>query len=196
MRDRFLPGVLAVFVALAFGVAAGWWLRGADNTREGDPKVPVNVLSGLPLSNAESQSTIEPPPQEHRERKIVARIIDHNENHDRAPVRLRPARLEALRGAVTNRLAAESPVEAEIGSEEESILRRALERKADFLEFGDGPVAHDRVAEAATSEPNTSSECLPLGAQGCRQDLDCCGTFVCRTQAGQIAGFLECTESR
>jgi hypothetical protein len=72
---------------------------------------------------------------------------------------------------------------------------RARHRSEDFEAFGDGPVARDPVATRAPSDETASDDCLPLGAQGCRRDVDCCGVEVCRTRAGEIAGFLQCSEA-
>ncbi len=72
----------------------------------------------------------------------------------------------------------------------------------DFERFGDGPVSRsmpeaedrpteDRATEDLDVEPEAEA-CLPPFS-GCRQDVDCCGTSVCRSRPGTISGHFECT---
>lgn len=72
---------------------------------------------------------------------------------------------------------------------------------ADFERFGDGPVsrsvpeAEDRAAEDRGIEDldvEFEAGCLPPFS-GCQQDVECCGTSVCRSRPGTISGHFECT---
>jgi hypothetical protein len=70
----------------------------------------------------------------------------------------------------------------------------------DFERFGDGPVRRSMpevegrpAGEQATEELDVEPEGCLAPLSRCRQDVDCCGTSVCRSRPGAISGHFECT---
>ena len=200
MRDRFGLVLWVAVVALAVGLAGGWWLRGDDTNvplaSSGD--TPAVRVPGAELRAAER------PRREDRQQPIGAQSVDGDDVPGEAPAESRlPARLappdSGAKASFSERPPDSDPqlrVESVEDLEDMDAEQRARHRSEDFDEFGDGPVARETAAEPAHTATGTRGDCLPLGARGCRRDVDCCGARVCRTRAGEIAGFRECSEAR
>ncbi|MCP5057916.1 MAG: hypothetical protein GY937_14520 [bacterium] len=182
-------------IALSVGIAAGWLLRGVDT---GDPTAASrSVALATRAPQAVPGTRIDAP----RPQSISVHGTDRDD-HDPDTGRDDGPRQEPQHvphDAIANASAYEPFIELDETDpyvEEIDAKQRTLNRREDFLAFGDGPVARSRSVQVALSARNPQTECLPLGAAGCRRDLDCCGAGACRTRAGQIAGFLECTKVR
>ena len=192
MRDRFWLFLGAVVVALAVGLATGWWLRG------GDTKAPQAASSAAPPSRVPA-TELQPAavPALPMAAQNTARADIQSET-PAAPGRATP---RALPDPVGDAPAAERLLDAALllpteGLEDRDAEQRARDRSEDFDAFGDGPVARQPTADPAEVAEGAGADCLPLGARGCRRDVDCCDAGICRTQAGEIAGFRECREAR
>ena len=197
-RDRFWLFLGGVVVALALGLATGWWLRG------GDTKAPQAASSAAPQSRVPStdlQPAAVPARPEDRELSMAARNAARADTQSRTPAASGTAEPPALADPVGDAPAAERLLDAALllpteGLEDPDAEQRARDRREDFDEFGDGPVARQPTADPAEVAQTVAADCLPLGARGCRRDVDCCDAGICRTQAGEIAGFRECREAR
>ncbi len=185
-------------IALSIGIAVGWWSRGIHSGNTPAPSHGVTSTTQAPYESLETTNDAL------RLQSISAHGPDRDD-HDRDTKRIegpRPVAQRAPHDAIANVSAYEPFIEPDETDpwveqiEEVDAQQRALDRREDFLAFGDGPVTRDRSVQVALSARDAQAECLPLGASGCRRDLDCCGARVCRTRAGQIAGFMECTEVR
>ena len=201
MRDRLWLVLGVVVVALAVGLAGGWWLRGDDTNV---PEASLGDTPAVRVPGAELRPAAEPARQDDRQQPIGAQSVDGDDVPGEAPAESRlPARLappdSGAKASFSERPPDSDPqlrVESVEDLEDMDAEQRARHRSEDFDEFGDGPVARETTAEPAHTSEITRGACLPLGARGCRRDVDCCGAGVCRTRAGEIAGFRECSEAR
>ncbi|MCP5066321.1 MAG: hypothetical protein GY946_07105 [bacterium] len=185
-------------IALSIGIAVGWWSRGIHSGNTPAPSHGVTSTTQAPYESLETTNDAL------RLQSISAHGPDRGD-HDRDIERIegpQPVAQRAPHDVIADASAYELFIEADETDpwveeiEEVDAQQRALDRREDFLAFGDGPVTRDRSVQVALSARNAQAQCLPLGASGCRRDLDCCGAHVCRSRAGQIAGFMECTEVR
>ncbi len=183
-------------IALSIGIAVGWWSRGIDSSDTPAPSHGVTSATRAPYESLETSNDALRP------QSISAHGPDRDTERIEGP---RPVAQRPPHDVIADASAYEPFVEADETDpwveqveqiEEVDAQQRALDRREDFLAFGDGPVTRDRSVQVALSARNAQAQCLPLGASGCRRDLDCCGAHVCRSRAGQIAGFMECTEVR
>ncbi len=201
MRDRLWLVLGVAVIALAVGLAAGWWLRG-DDTKSLQASSGVEPAVQVPTPElrpaAESSGAAKLPRQKHRER-LIAESADRDKPQGEAPAA--PPTRRVSRSPVTSASGSEPPLDTDLRTggigevEDMDAEQRARYRSEDFDEFGDGPVEPDPTAEPARSTKTPGSDCLALGMPGCQRDVDCCGVAVCRTRAGEIAGFRECREA-
>lgn len=195
-------------VALVIGIGIGVFL-GGDPPKATPAAVPTRVASSDESSQAIGESTSKPIAN-------TKRSADSEPMRAEAPVSRTLAAVAPPRGASTLQVdrtprdprAGEALQEREyrddtFGPDEPGLpFPVPIDEdgaKADFERFGDGPVSRevaeeedqDRVTEDLDAEPEAEF-CLPAFS-GCRQDIDCCGTSVCRSRPGTISGHFECT---